>query len=62
MTVYRFVGKDAHGIHRVFATANTETEAVAECYEAAIEYVGRHPDTGPLSGWRIEWESVASVV
>lgn len=51
---YRFVGLDAHGVIRVYGDGPTSDVAETECKKAALEYVGRRRDTGPLDRWTFE--------
>ena len=48
MTASMWVACDAHGIPRVYA------EFYADCWQEALAYVRRRPDTGPLSSWLFE--------
>ncbi len=52
----RYLGIDQNGIARVYGEARREHEAWQEAKDAIIEYVGRRPDTGPVSEWLIERE------
>ena len=61
MSVYRYVGRDGNGIIRVWGEGRSDYDAVKECETAAMEYVARRPDTGPLADWSVIWESIASV-
>jgi hypothetical protein len=51
---YEYVGVDANGTRRVFGFGPAPDVAETECKRAALEYVGRRPDTGPLDKWTFE--------
>lgn len=50
----RFVGFEPDGTRRVFGTGSSPDIAETRCKEAAADYVGRRPDTGPLDRWTFE--------
>ncbi len=51
-----FVGYDANGHKRVWGTGYGKQQAADSCLKAAELYVVKRPDTGPLSGWKFEFE------
>lgn len=50
----KYIGYDKSGIARVYGAAKQKEAAYTECCCAVIEYVRRHPDTGPVRSWLIE--------
>lgn len=48
---HEFIGRDAHGVPRVWGTGPTLDIAETRCREEAFDYLRRRPDTGPLAGW-----------
>jgi hypothetical protein len=45
----RFIGKDIHGIKRVWGEGQTVEEAADQCEKAINEYVKRRPDCWPMT-------------
>jgi hypothetical protein len=46
-----YEGFDPKGVKRVYGEGRTAPEAEAECHNAALDYVCKRPDTGPLADW-----------
>ncbi len=53
-TFYQYIGKDANELPRCYGNGPTADAAETECRKAIIEYIGRRPDTGPISSWTLE--------
>jgi hypothetical protein len=49
--MFRCEGFDPKGIRRVYGEGQTASEAEAECRNAALAYIRRRPDAGPLADW-----------
>ncbi len=47
----QMTGYDANGIRRVWGEGPTLDIAETRCKDAALDYVQRRRDTGPLSAW-----------
>lgn len=48
------VGKDSHGVQRVYGEHRSIDIAETMAKEEAATYVRARPDTGPLSRWEFE--------
>jgi hypothetical protein len=57
MTMFRYVGYDPNGVKRVYGEGQSEQTACHSCKEAAMDYVSRRRDTGPLDRWTFKDDS-----
>ena len=57
----KIIGRDINGVPRVWGEGATRDDATHEAQIAATEYAKLRPDTGPLSQWRFDAESIATV-
>jgi hypothetical protein len=52
--MHAYVGMSPDGNRRVYAQDQDSARAMAECFDAAREYIKGRPDCGPLSLWNFQ--------